>query len=89
MDEKTGNILCRIFNSVILAGGIIFFIGAYYSVIKAGIPYQDPPLELQIQYAVNMGIGEILVGKGFWIAIGGGIIRLLLGLMRKKQKRRD
>ena len=48
------NILCRICNSAILAGVIIFFIGAYYCVIKAGIPFQDPPLELQIQYAVHM-----------------------------------
>ncbi len=30
------NILCRICNSAILAGVIIFFIGAYYCVIKAG-----------------------------------------------------
>lgn len=86
MNGKTGSILSQIFNSVILAGGIIFLIGAYYSVIKAGIPYQDPPLELQIQYAVNMGIGEILTGKGFLIAICGGIIRLLLGAARKKQE---
>ena len=88
MKEKKGSILCLTVNSVIMAGVIVFFIGSYYSVIKAGIPYQDPPLELQIQYAVNMGIGEILVGKGFLIAICGGIIRLFLGLTRKKQQRR-
>lgn len=54
------------------------FIGAYYSIFKAGIPYQDPPLELQIQYAVNMGIGEILIRDGFRIFICGGIARLVL-----------
>lgn len=88
MKEKTGNILCQTVNSVILAGVIVFLIGLYYMVIKAGIPYQDPPIELQIEYAIHMGIGDILVGKGFLIAICGGIIRLFLGLMRKKQKRR-
>ncbi len=55
-------------------------------VVKAGVPYQDPPLELQIQYAINMGIGDILVRNGFLIVIGGGIIRLFLGLMLKKYR---
>lgn len=36
-------------NAIFLAGIIILFIGVYYWIIKAGIPYQDPPLELQIQ----------------------------------------
>ncbi len=76
--------LCQIINAVLLAGVIIFFIGAYYCVIKAGIPYQDPPLELQIQYAINMGIGETLVKNGFWISLCGGIAGLLLKLAGKK-----
>ena len=88
MKEKMGNILCRAISSVILAGIIILFIGLYYSMIKAGIPYQDPPLELQIQYAVNMGIGETLTGKGFGIAVCGGIVRIILVLILKKQQRR-
>ena len=87
MEQKTENILCRTVNSVILAGVIVLFIGLYYSVIKAGIPYQDPPLELQIEYAINMGIGDTLVGKGFLIAVCGGVIRLILGLILKKLHR--
>lgn len=88
MKEKIRSSLCWIINSVILAGVIIFFIGWYYEIIKAGIPYQDPPLELQIKYAINMGIGEILVRNGFVIAICGGILRLLLGLILKKYQRK-
>lgn len=88
MNEKTGNILCQAVNSVIMAGVIVLFIGLYYSMIKAGIPYQDPPLELQIKYAVNMEIGEILTGKGFVIAICGGIVRIILAFILKKQRRR-
>lgn len=87
MKAKTRDILCQAVNSVIFAGVIVFFIGLYYSVVKAGIPYQDPPLELQIEYAVNMGIGEVLVGKGFTIGVCGGAVRLLLGLVLKKQQR--
>lgn len=75
-------------SAVLLAGMIILFIGVYYCVIKAGIPCQDPPLELQVQYAVNMGIGEILVKNGFLICICGGIARLIFQLAwRKGQKK--
>lgn len=75
-------------NAVILAGIIILCTGMYYCVIKAGIPYQDPPLELQIQYAINMGIGDILVKEGFLISICGGIARWLFKLVRKKTQKK-
>jgi len=87
MKDKTRNNLCQAINSVILAGLLLFFIGLYYWVIKAGIPYQDPTLELQIQYAVNMGIGNILVRSGFVVAICGGIIRLLVEMICRKHHR--
>jgi hypothetical protein len=74
-------------NAAILAGIVILLIGIYYCVIKAGIPYQDPPLELQIQYAINMGIGEILVRDGFLISTCGGITRFLITLISKKKQR--
>ena len=77
----------QIINAVILAGIIILCTGMYYCVIKAGIPYQDPPLELQIQYAINMGIGNILVREGFLISICGGIVRCLF--RRRRQGRYD
>lgn len=50
-----------------------------------GIPYQDPPLKLQIQYAVYMGISDILVEKGFWSMVCGGMLRVCLGLIWSKQ----
>lgn len=81
MKEKARGILFQFINSVIFAGVILLFIGLYYYMIKAGIPYQDPPLELQIQYAVNMKIGEILTKNGFVIAVCGGVIRLILRLI--------
>lgn len=81
MKEQTRQHLRQIINSVILAGIIMFFIGLYYWIIKAGIPYQNPPLELQIQYTVNMTIGEILLKNGFVIAISGIIVRFLLKII--------
>lgn len=80
MSVQFHNILCKICHSAILAGFIIFFTGAYYCVVKAGIPYQDPPLELQIQYAVHMGIGEILIKNGFMLILGSSLVRLVLRL---------
>lgn len=84
--EKTVYYLRLITNSVILSGIILFLMGFYYSMIKAGIPYQDPPLELQIQYAVYKGTGEVLLKNGFIITICGGIIRLLLWLIYRKRQ---
>lgn len=83
---KSGLYLCQTANAVILAGIIVLFIGIYYCVIKAGIPYQDPPLELQIQYAINMGIGGILVRDGILISVCGGVARLLLKLVLKEKQ---
>ena len=70
-------------SAVILAGIIILSTGIYYCVIKAGIPYQDPPLELQIQYAINT-----LIKEGFLISICGGIARWLLKLILKKRRKK-
>ena len=76
-------------NSLILAGVILIFMGLYYWMIKAGIPYQDPTLEMQIQYTIDLRIGEILLGNGFLIAVCGGIIRLILGLIELIRERRQ
>ncbi len=85
MQEKTKRILCRILDAVILAGIMMLATGLYYWLVKAGIPYQDPPLELQIQYAVHMAIGDVLVRNGFGFAVCGGIIRVCLGLIWRKR----
>ncbi len=74
-------------NAIIMAGMIVLFTGIYYCAVKAGIPYQDPPLELQIQYAVNMGIGGILVKNGFLVSVCGGIARLSFQLVWKIRRK--
>ncbi|MCR4584621.1 MAG: hypothetical protein K5686_02755 [Lachnospiraceae bacterium] len=77
------NFFNNLLTSLILAGAIILMTGLFYIVIVAGIPYQDPPLELQIQYAVNMGIGETLSELGFVIMLAGGVLKLLISVIRK------
>lgn len=78
MNDKIKNIFRQICNAAILSGLIILLIGLYYQAVKAGIPYQDPPLELQIEYLVNMGIGNVLLKTGTVIFLFSGIVRLLL-----------
>lgn len=80
---KGETFLRQIANSVIMAGIFILLTGSYYCVIKAGIPDQDPPPELQIQYAVNMGIGDELIKDGLLISAGGGMARLIIKLVSR------
>lgn len=81
--KETKNIKSRTYlrqaaGAVLLAGIIMLLIGTYYCVVKAGIPYQDPPPEIQMQYAVNMGIGKMLIKTGFLVSLCAGIARLII-----------
>ncbi len=76
----------HITGSLIGAGIIMLLIGFWYLIVKAGIPYQDPPLELQIKYAVNMGVGDTLTISGacvFAAGLAGRIIPRLAGKIKK------
>lgn len=76
MKNRMKHAFREISNAVFLAGLIILVIGLYYLVIKAGIPYQDPTVEMQIQYEIHYGIGSILSKTGLILALCGGIARL-------------
>ncbi|MCH5263130.1 MAG: hypothetical protein J1F42_09465 [Lachnospiraceae bacterium] len=78
MNKKLIHVFREIGNAVLAAGVIILMIGLYYLVIKAGIPYQDPTVEMQIQYAINNGIGSVLSTTGLILALCGGIARLVI-----------
>lgn len=77
MKNKMKNLFREISNAVLLSGLIILVIGLYYLVIKAGIPYQDPTVEMQVQYAIHYGIGSILSKTGLILALCGGIARVI------------
>lgn len=77
MKNKMKNLFCKISDAVLLAGLIILVIGLYYLIIKSGIPYQDPTVEMQIQYEIDYGIGSILSKAGLVLAVCGGIVRLV------------
>ena len=81
------NVLKKTFTSLIISGAVILLIGLYYMIIKAGIPYQDPTVEMQIQYEINMGIGNVLSLTGFCMTLVAVIIRIVLGLVRKNKSK--
>ena len=78
MKNKMKNLFHEISNAILLAGLIILVIGWYYLIVKSGIPYQDPSVEMQIQYAINDGIGSVLSRAGFILALCGGIVRVVV-----------
>ena len=83
--NKVFNIFKNMLNAVIISGIIIFVIGLYYLIVKAGIPYQDPTEELRIKYAINMGISETLIINGFYVfvlGLIGKIVAFVLGLKK-------
>ena len=73
------------FNSIAIAGCLVFAAGVYYMIIKAGIPYQDPTPEMSLNYAVNFRVGGVLLVLGaaaFAVGAAGRVIRRLI--RRKK-----
>ena len=77
--------LKNLFNGFIIAGVIIFLIGVYYWMFKAGLPYQDAPTDLQIQYAIDYGTGETLMGTGFEVLIIGVVGRIISGIIGRNK----
>ncbi len=75
-------------DSLILSGCFMLVIGFFYMAIKAGIPYQDPPVELQIKYEINMGIGQTLTDLGFVVFVFGGISRIAAAIVWKLKDRK-
>lgn len=87
MKEKIKNSVRQGLKAVTTAGIIIWLVGFYYAVVKAGIPYQDPSLDLLIRYEVNAGIGDTLMGIGFWIAVCGGVIQMIMAWIRFRRRK--
>ena len=88
MEEKKNTLQMLIeeaVGAVLLSGAILFLIGLYYAMFKAGIPYQDPPLELQIKYEINMGIGSTLLKTGAPLILAG-VIGLIVSIVIRKKK---
>ena len=74
-----------IFNSIAIAGCLIFVVGIYYAVVKAGIPYQDPTPEMSLNYEVNLRVGEILLLLGAAAFAVGAAGRVIIRLAKREK----
>ena len=84
--KKTVESLKSLSRGFIIAGVILLLISAYYLVIKAGIPYQDPTPELQLRYTVNSQVGDELLAAGLTALIVGITGRVTTGIIGKNAK---
>ena len=80
------NVLKRLFSSILLAGFLVLAAGLYYWGIKAGIPYQEPTPEMQLQYSINIGIGDVLTKMGIVTILAGVVCRIIIGILSRKNK---
>ena len=78
MMKKTFRALQNLSGSIMTAGLIILLIGAYYTIIKAGIPYQDAPDDILWVYQINMHIGEVLEKDGAIILAAGFVFLFIV-----------
>ena len=83
MMKKTFRALQNLSGSIMTAGLIILLIGAYYTIIKAGIPYQDAPDDILWVYQINMHIGEVLEKDGAIILAAGFVFLFIVRAVRK------
>lgn len=68
-------------------GLLVIAAGFLYDLAFAGIPYQDPPAELQAQYEADQDFAVFIMKLGAYIA-GPGFCLLLVSLVvRTKTKR--
>ena len=77
----------KIIPVIAVLGGILVIAGLYFTVVKAGLPYQDPTPEMVAQYERDTGIGMVLLLAG----LGTGIFCLVYTVvcfLRKKIKGR-
>lgn len=77
----------KIVQVMAVSGGILVIAGLYFTMVKAGLPYQDPTPEMVAQYECDMGIGMVLLLAG----LGTGIFSLVYSVvcfLRKKIKER-
>ena len=56
--NKATQVIKNLSQGFLISGILSALMGAYYLFAKAGLPLQDPPLALKIQYEIDFGVGE-------------------------------
>lgn len=77
----------RLGAAAIVAGFVSIFAGLYYLLIRAGIPYQDPPVEAQIRYAIAYGTGVELLKTGAVVGMAGIVVSAISRIVERRRER--
>ncbi len=62
--NKAAQVIKNLSQGFLISGILSALMGAYYLFAKAGLPLQDPPLALKIQYEIDFGVGEKMLMLG-------------------------
>ena len=73
-------------SAVLMAGVLLLLIGGYLCMVKAGIPYQDPTIEMTIQWSAYNMAGEYNLKCGTVMMLIGIIGMISAHIWQKKSK---
>lgn len=72
--------------TVIVMGIVLLLAGMYFSVMKAGIPYQDPTPEMAEQYARDEWIGRVSFCCGLVASLIGVTGVIITAVLKRRQR---
>lgn len=87
--NKAAQIIKNLSQGFLISGILSALMGAYYLFAKAGLPLQDPPLALKIQYEINFGVGEKMFLLGLTCLFVGCIGYIIAWIYSKTEKVQD
>ena len=72
--------------SLLGAGVIVLFIGVYFVMFGAGIPYQDPTAEMTIKWLANDLAGTLCLKCGGLVFMIGLLAYFIARLVKRKSE---
>jgi len=77
----------RIILVVVISLGVVTIVGGFmYDILFAGIPYQDPPPDLQARYEADQDTAASIMTLGFYITIPGCLLLVASLFFKVKRK---
>lgn len=87
--NKATQIIKNLSQGFLISGILSALMGAYYLFAKAGLPLQDPPLALKVQYEINFGVGEKMFMLGLTCLFIGCVGYTVAWICSKTEKVQD
>lgn len=77
----------RIALVVVISLGVVTVVGGFmYDILFAGIPYQDPPPDLQARYKADQETAASIMTVGFYIIVPGSFLLAASLFFKVKRK---